>query len=456
MQLLRTKPLERFREVSALKRCLHATDLILLGVGAIIGAGVFVLTGVAAATKAGPAVIISYILSGMACAFSAFSYAELSSSIGGSGSAYGYSYAGMGEIFAWIIGWALILEYSIATATVAIGWSGYINSIFLSAGIHLPHDLVTNPAHGGLLNLPAILIIGAITTLLCIGVKQSAKFNNIIVFIKLLAIAIFIGVASQHVRPEYWIPFAPFGWLGIAHGAAIIFFAYIGFDAVSTAAEEAINPQKDLPIGIIGSLLICTTIYVIVAGLLTGIAHYETLDTASPVSDALLSIGNHFAAGIVSAGAVAGLTTVMLVMFYGLTRVFFAMSRDGLLPPFFSKVHPTTHTPVAVIIVSGVLIALVSGLMPIHTVAELVNIGTLCAFLMVSIGVIVLRRKHPEILRTYKVPFYPYTPILGAGLCFYLMLNLSFDTWWRFLTWMALGLIIYFLYSYRHSRLNTK
>lgn len=456
MQLLRTKPLEHFQETSPLKRCLHAIDLVLLGVGAIIGAGVFILTGVAAATKAGPAVIISYLLAGIACAFSAFSYAELSSSIGGSGSAYGYSYAGMGEIFAWFIGWSLILEYSIATATVAIGWSGYVNNIFLSLGIHLPTSLVNCPSQGGLINLPAVLIIAAITTLLTIGVKQSAKINNIVVFVKLIAIIVFIGAASTHVQPHLWLPFAPFGWSGIAHGAAIVFFAYIGFDAVSTAAEEAINPQKDLPIGIIGSLLICTATYILVAALLTGIAHYETLNTASPVSDVLLKLNHHIAAGIVSAGAVAGLTTVMLVMFYGLTRVFFAMSRDRLLPPIFSTVHPKTHTPVVIIIASGIVIALISGFMPIHTVAELVNIGTLCAFMMVSVGVIVLRKKHPDIIRTFKVPFYPFTPLVGAGLCFYLMLNLSYGTWWRFLVWMTLGLIIYFSYSYFHSRLHVK
>jgi APA family basic amino acid/polyamine antiporter len=314
MQLLRTKPLEHFQEASALKRCLHAKDLVLLGVGAILGAGVFVLTGVAAATQAGPAVVISYLLAGIACALSAFSYAELSSSIGGSGSAYGYSYAGMGEIFAWIIGWSLILEYSIATATVAIGWSGYINSIFVSLGIHLPLAITAGPSNGGFINLPAILVITAVTALLCLGVSQSAKINNIVVFIKLTAIIVFIIVASMHIHPSYWLPFAPFGWKGIAHGAAIVFFAFIGFDAVSTAAEEAVDPQRDLPIGIIASLLICTTAYIAVAGLLTGIAHYETLNTASPVSDALLQIGSHFAAGIISAGAVAGLTTVMQII----------------------------------------------------------------------------------------------------------------------------------------------
>ncbi len=456
MQLLRTKPLKHFQEASGLKPCLHAIDLVLLGVGAIIGAGVFVLTGVAAATKAGPAIIISFLLSGLACALSAFCYAELSSSVGGSGSAYGYSYAGMGEIFAWIIGWSLILEYSIATATVAIGWSGYANSIFLSLGIHLPYYFITNPVHGGLINLPAVCIITAITTLLCIGVRESAKINNIVVFIKLMTIIIFIVVAAGHIKVENWSPFAPFGWTGIAQGAAIIFFAYIGFDAVSTAADEAIKPQHDLPIGIIGSLLICTLLYIAVAAILTGIAHYQTLNTASPVSDALLTLGCHFAAGVVSAGAIAGLTTVMLVMFYGLTRVFYAMSRDKLLPAVFSKVHPKTHTPLPVIIVSGIIIAFISGCLPIHIVAELVNLGTLSAFLMVSIGVIILRKKHPNLHRVYKVPFYPYTPILGAALCLYLMLNLSAHTWIGFLSWMILGLIIYFSYSYSHSKLHVK
>lgn len=456
MQLLRTKPLERFHESSGLKRCLDAMDLVLLGVGAIIGAGVFVLTGVAAATKAGPAIILSFLLSGLACAFSAFSYAELSSSVGGSGSAYGYSYAGMGEIFAWIIGWSLILEYSIATATVAIGWSSYLNNIFLSMGIHLPHDLVTNPSHGGILNLPAVAIISAVTALLCIGVRESARINNIVVFIKLTAIIVFIVVAAGHIQPQNWHPFLPFGWEGITQGAAIIFFAYIGFDAVSTAADEAIDPQRNLPIGIIGSLLICTILYIIVAGLLTGVANYQTLDTASPVSDVLLRLGYHFASGVVSAGAIAGLTTVILVMFFGLTRIFYAMSKDKLLPPIFSTVHPKTQTPVAVILVCGTIIAFVSGLMPIHIVAELVNIGTLSAFFMVSIGVIFLRKKHPNLQRKYKVPFYPYTPILGAILCFYLMLNLSAITWTGFLSWMVIGLIIYFSYSYHHSRLHVK
>jgi len=351
-------------------------------------------------------------------------------------------------------GLALILEYAIATATVAIGWSGYVTSIFASAGINLPHELVAGPARGGIINLPAFLIMMVMTGILCFGVHQSARLNNLIVLIKSLAIIIFIGVAAFHLHPANWVPFAPFGWHGMVQGASIIFFAYIGFDAVSTAADEAINPKRDLPIGIIGSLLICALIYALVAGALTGIAHYSTLNNSAPVARALLGIGSRFAAGIVSAGAVAGLTTVMLVMFYGLTRVFFAMSRDGLLPAIFSKVHPKTHSPVPVIIISGIIIGLISSMMPIRPIAELVNIGTLAAFLMVSLGVIVLRIRQPDMPRPYKVPFYPITPILGVGFCFYLMLNLSGTTWWRFLIWMSAGMVIYFAYSYKHSRLN--
>lgn len=453
MGILRVKPLEHFNQ-SKLKRCLTALDLIFLGVGAIIGAGVFVLTGVAAATKAGPAVILSYLLAGTACAFSAFSYAELSSSIGGSGSAYGYAYAGLGEIFAWIIGWSLILEYAVAVSAVAIGWSAYVNNIISSLGYHLPTAIINNPNAGGIIDLPAVLIIAAITLLLCFGVHQSARLNNVIVLIKFIAIGTFIGVASFHINPAYWHPFNPFGWNGIVQGAALIFFAYIGFDAVSTAADEAINPQRDLPRGIIGSLIVCTLIYIIVAGLLTGIAPYASLNVASPVADALLNLGHRFASGIVAAGAVAGLTTVMLVMFYGLTRVFFAMSADGLLPKLFSKLHIKTHSPIAIIIFSGIIIGLISGFMPMSQVAELVNIGTLAAFVVVSLGVIILRIRKPNMARPFKVPFYPITPLLGILLCGYLMESLSHATWIRFLLWMALGAIVYFTYSYRNSLLN--
>ncbi len=453
MQLLRTKPLEHFNQ-SPLRRCLKASDLVLLGVGAVIGAGVFVLTGVAAATAAGPAIILSYLLAGIACAFTAFSYAELSSAIGGSGGAYGYAYAGLGEFFAWVVGWSLILEYGVSVSAVAIGWSGYVDNIFQSVGIHLPVALLNSSSAGGIVDLPAMLIILALTALLCLGVRQSARLNNIIVFIKFIAIAVFIIAATKHFDIHNWKPFMPFGWDGVLHGAAIIFFAYIGFDAVATAAEETIDPQKNLPIGIIGSLILCTLIYIVVAGLLTGIAHYGTLNVASPVSSALLGAGEHFAAGFVAAGAIAGLTTVMLVMFYGLTRVFYAMSHDGLLPKVFSEIHPTTQSPVRVIITCGILISIISGFMSMHAIAELVNIGTLAAFVVVNLGVIILRIRNPQMPRPFKVALYPFTPILGILLCLLLIYSLSHITQIRFLIWMGIGVICYFLYGYRHSVLN--
>jgi APA family basic amino acid/polyamine antiporter len=452
-RLFQTKPLHHFNQ-SSLKRVLKASDLVLLGVGAIIGAGVFVLTGVAAATAAGPAIVLSYILSGIACGFTALSYAELSSSIGGSGSAYGYAYAGLGEVFAWIIGWSLILEYSVAVSAVAVGWSGYLDNILQSAGIHLPPGIINTTVTSGIFNLPAMLIIFVLAALLCQGVKQSARFNNIIVFIKFLAIAIFILAAVKHVHTANWHPFLPFGWTGVWQGAAIIFFAYIGFDAVSTAADETINPQRNMPIGIIGSLVVCTLIYVIVSALLTGIAPYHTLNVSSPVSEALLNIGNRFAAGVVAAGALAGLTTVMLVMFYGLTRIFYAMSSDGLLPKGFSEVHASSGTPRRVILTSGIIIALISGFMPISEIAELVNIGTLAAFVIVNLGVIVMRVRNPSMPRPFKSPLYPVTPVLGILLCSMLIYNLSSITHWRFLIWMVIGIIVYFLYGYRHSILS--
>ena len=453
MNLFRTKPINPDAYCdTGLKRCLNATDLTLLGIGAIIGAGIFVLTGVAAATKAGPAIVLSYVVAGMACAFAALAYAELAASIGGCGSAYGYSYAGFGEIVAWLIGWDLILEYGIATPTVAIGWSGYVNNALMAMGEHLPPALLSAPdGGGGIVNLPAALIILVLAALLAAGVHTSARFNAAMVLVKLIAIAVFIGVAVFNVNPTNWQPFMPFGWDGVMAGAALIFFAYIGFDAVSTAAEEAINPQRDLPIGILVSLAICTVIYVVVAGLLTGIVPYPTLNVASPVAEALLNLGHRFASALISAGAIAGLTTVMLVLYYGLTRVFLAMARDGLLPPVFATVHPATQTPVRIILVSGVLMALVAGFLPIGTVAELVNIGTLAAFFLVCAGVIYLRYTRPELPRPFRTPFSPVIPALGMLFCGYLMYSLPAITWLRFFAWLAIGLVIYFVYSRRRS-----
>lgn len=453
-KLFRTKSLKSHQEASDLHRVLTAFDLTLLGIGAIIGAGVFVLTGVAAATKAGPAVTLSYVLAGFAALFAALSYAELATSVGGSGSAYGYAYTSFGELFAWIIGWALLLEYTVSVSTVAVGWSGYVINGLEAVNIHLSPLLYKEPSIGGLVNLPAMLIIALLTLFLCIGVKQSARFNAIIVLIKLLTIALFMLIAIGNIKTQHWIPYFPFGYEGVSKGAAIVFFAYIGFDALSTTAEETINPQRDLPIGIIFSLIFCTIIYVIVAALLTGIAHYSTLNVPSPVADALLQIGHPIAAGMIAVGAIAGLTTVMLVMYYGLTRIIFAISRDGLLPHFFSEVNPNTRTPVKNIIFMGVIISLIAGFVPLADLAELVNIGTLTAFVFVCLGVIMLRRQHPDLHRSFKLPWNPLIPVLGIILCIYLMLNLSGVTWQRFLTWMVIGLVVYFAYSRRHSKLN--
>ena len=455
MSLFRKKPINADAYCdTGLKRCLSAMDLTLLGIGAIIGAGIFVLTGIAAAKSAGPAIVLSYVVSGFACAFAALAYAELAASVGGCGSAYGYAYAGLGEIIAWIIGWDLILEYGVATAAVAIGWSGYVNNALTAMGTPIPMTLLKSPVEGGFVNLPAFLIVLTLAVLLAIGIRQSARFNAVMVLVKLLAITTFVAVAAFHVQPANWVPFMPFGWEGVMGGAALIFFAYIGFDAVSTAAEEAVNPQRDLPIGILASLAVCTVIYIVVAGLLTGIVPYHTLNVASPVADSLLRIGYPWAAAFIAAGAIAGLTTVMLVLYYGLTRVFLAMSRDGLLPPVFSAVNKNTQTPIRIIIASGVLIALIAGFTPIGDVAELVNIGTLAAFVLVCAGVIHLRYTRPDLKRPFRTPFGSVTPLLGIIFCVYLMLSLPPITWARFGIWLALGLVIYFVYSRRHSTLN--
>ncbi len=454
--LFRTKPLDSFDlRDNSLRRCLSSFDLTLLGVGAIVGAGVFVLTGIAAATRAGPAVILSYILSALACGFTAFAYAELSSSIGGCGSAYGYSLAGLGELIAWIIGWDLLLEYSVACAAVSIGWSGYVNNIFMAMGIHLPHALTMNPFQGGIVNLPAVFIILVIMALLCIGIKESVRVNKVIVFIKLAVILLFILLALPHFNPGVnWHPFAPFGWPGIASGAALVFFAYIGFDAVSTAAEEAKDPQRDVPRGIIASLVVCTVLYILVAGVLTAAVPYTKLNVSSPIAEALLMMGYRFGGAVVALGAIAGLSTVILVMYYGLTRIFLAMSRDGLLPSSLAQIHPTSKTPVRIILVAGIIIAIVAGVTPINEVAELTNIGTLAAFTVVCAGVIVLRRTKPDLIRPFKTPLSPFMPFLGIIFCVYLMLNLSATTWKSFFIWTAIGLLIYFVYSRPRSVLR--
>ena len=457
MDLFRKKDIaESLDNETHLAKCLTVFDLTLLGVGAIIGAGIFILTGIVAATQAGPAVILSYVVAGFACAFAALSYAELASSIGGCGSAYGYAYAGFGELLAWIVGWDLLLEYSISVSAVSVGWSGYANDFLLALKLHVPNYLLHGPHDGGVFNILSFSIIAALTGLLIIGVKSSTRFNNIMVLIKLLVIVIFIVIASTEVRAENWSSFMPFGWAGVMKGASLIFFAYVGFDAVSTAAEEAINPQRDLPRGIIGSLLICTILYIIVSGLLTAIAHYTTLNVSSPISHSLLVLGHKTAAGLIGVGAIAGLTTVMLVLFYGLTRVFLAMSRDGLLPRIFSKTHPKTKTPVRIIMLCGTLMALFAAVTPITTLAELVNIGTLFAFIIVCGGVLYLRKTQPDMHRPYKTPGMPYVPILGIVSCMYLIINLPVITLVRFAVWMIVGLVVYFTFSRKNSSLQMR
>ena len=466
MNIFRTKPIEAHgTSSSGLKKVLGPVDLVLLGVGAIIGAGIFVLTGLAAANYAGPAVVLSFVVAGTVVGFSALSYAELASAIGGAGSAYSYGYHGLGEFVAWVIGWMLILEYTVAISAVSVGWSGYMNNALTAMGIGLPDVLTLTPVEGGLINLPALLIIVGLGTLLATGAKVSAQFNAVMVFVKVSAILLFILVAIFNIEPANWTPFIPergvnpmgqisYGWQGIMTGAASIFFAYIGFDAVSTAAEETHNPGRDLPIGILGSLIICTILYMIVSLLLTGVVPYQDLNVPSPVSSALLQIGARWASGMIAVGAIAGLTTVMLVLYFGLTRILFAISRDGLLPPFFSHVNEKSGSPVRVIIMSGLIMACIAGFAPLNDIVELTNIGTLGAFMVVCAGVAMLRVTRPDLERPFRTPLSPVIPILGILGCLYLILNLNPATWTRFSIWLAAGLVIYFTYSYRHSHLG--
>ena len=460
--IFRTMPIEKLLSqrsgAHSLKKTLGAFELTMLGVGAIIGTGIFVLTGVAAANYAGPALILSFVLSGLACCFAALCYAELSAMLPVSGSAYTFGFVGLGEIWAWIIGWDLVLEYAIAVSAVAIGWSGYIVNLLKAVGIHLPAAFVNAPGiEGGIVNLPAMMIIWVIAGLLVLGAKESTKLNNILVIIKIGVVLLFIALGIGHVKPENWHPFMPYGWNGVFGGAAIVFFAYIGFDAVATAAEEVKNPQKDLPMGIIGSLLICTVLYIIVSAILTGMVPYlEFKNTAAPVAYALAKVGINWGSALVSVGAVCGISSVLLVMTFGTTRLFFALSRDGLLPKVFSEVHPKYGTPIKSTMLVGVMCSVVAGFFPIGKVAELVNIGTLAAFIIVSISVIVLRKKHPDVHRPFSCPLVPIVPILAVLFCSFLIMQLPTFTKMAFVVWLVIGLFIYFTYGKKHSVLNTE
>jgi basic amino acid/polyamine antiporter, APA family len=492
MSLFRRKTVASLQESIAadhsLKRALGAGNLVLLGIGAIIGAGIFVLTGQAAAAYAGPAIVFSFILAGLACGFAGLCYAEFSAMIPISGSAYTYGYATLGEFVAWIIGWDLILEYLFAASTVAVGWSGYAVSLLKDMGINIPAEYTGAPythavaadvpwwnfwglfAHGwsktgAVINVPAMFIVFLITVLLVIGIKESANFNNVIVGIKMTVILAFIAFGMAYVNRENWVPFIPpetspghFGISGVARGAAVIFFAYIGFDAVSTAAQEAKNPQRDMPIGILGSLAICTVLYIVVSLVLTGIVKYDQLNVPDPIAVGINAAGPGLAwlRPIVKIGAIAGLSSVILVMLLGQPRIFYTMSKDGLLPPVFASVHPKFQTPWIASILTGGVAMLMAGLFPIGLLGELVSIGTLLAFAIVCGGVLVLRQTDPNIPRPFKTPFVPVVPILGILFCLYLMISLPKDTWARLVVWMLLGLLIYFTYGRKHSVLNRK
>jgi basic amino acid/polyamine antiporter, APA family len=440
-----------------LKRAVSSTQLTAMGVGAIIGTGIFVVVG-EGARIAGPAVILSFVLAAVACVFSALSYAELASSIPVAGSAYTYTYATLGEVVAWIIGWDLILEYGVSVAAVAVGWGANLNAFLDSAfGIEIPQALATSPENGGVFNLPAVLVVLAITALLVRGTKESAAANLVMVVVKLAALAFFIVVALSAFSTQNFTPFAPAGASGVVSGAAIIFFAYIGFDAVSTGSEEARNPGRDLPIAIIGSLVICTVFYILTAIGAIGIATPAQLSASeAPLAAALEEgAGISWAASVLSFGAVVAITSVILVILYGQTRIFFAMCRDGLLPEGLATVNPRYGTPARLTIGLGVLIAIIAAFVPLRQIVQLVNIGTLFAFVLVNIGVIILRRTRPEMPRPYKVPFSPWFPLIGIAFAVYLMIDLPGSTWIRFVGWLLLGVLIYVLYGYRNSRLRT-
>ena len=469
----------------SLKRTLGPVGLTALGIGAIIGAGIFVLTGQAAALHAGPAVPLSMALVGIACAFAGLCYAEMASAVPVAGSAYTYSYATMGELVAWIIGWDLVLEYAAGAATVGVGWSGTLVDLLRLLGIELPANLSNSPTvwctagqvtsavagcvhsglnfTGALVNLPAVFIVALMSAILVIGIKESANINNLIVMLKVLIVLVILFVGIQHITPSNWKPFIPpntgewgaFGWSGVLRGAGLVFFAYIGFDAVSTAAQESKNPQKDLPIGILGSLAICTLLYVAVSAVLTGMVPYSELNQAAPVAYAMEKVGApHWIRILIDVGAVLGLGSVILVMLLGQSRVFYSMSRDGLLGKWAGAVHPKFRTPYLSTIFTGIAVGVATGMLPLQLLGQLVNIGTLLAFVLVCAGVLILRKKRPDLERPFKTPLVPFVPIMGILCCVGLMLTLPGDTWIRLIVWLVIGFAIYFGYGRRHSVLQ--
>ncbi|MBI4409579.1 MAG: amino acid permease, partial [Gemmatimonadetes bacterium] len=499
MDLFRRKSVTSLQQEAladqSLRRALGALNLTTLGIGAIIGTGIFVLTGTVAAQNAGPAVVLSFVLAGVASIFAALCYSEFASLVPMAGSAYTYGYATLGEFFAWVIGWDLILEYALGAVTVSIGWSGYVVSFLRDLGIHVPAalsaargseliqmptgewqavtqqlldglraagtDPATLPQVTAIFNLPAVFVIAIVTTLLVVGIKESANVNAVIVIVKVAVVLLFIAGAASAIDAANWQPFMPentgergeYGWTGIMTGAGIVFFAYIGFDAVSTAAQEAKNPQRDMPIGIIGSLLICTVLYILVSGIATGVVPYRELDVPDPIAVAADRAGLGWMATLIKVGAIAGLSSVILVMLLGQSRIFWTMSRDGLLPQFVNKVHPKFRTPWITSIITGVAVAIVSGLLTVREAGSLVSIGTLLAFVIVSAGVLVLRLREPDLPRTFRTPVVWLVAPLGALSAVYLMVSLPWRTWQRLLIWLVVGLVLYFAYGVRKSKL---
>ncbi|NUP79462.1 MAG: amino acid permease [Nonomuraea sp.] len=482
VDIFRTKSVEQsIRDTEApehqLRKRLTATDLTVFGIGVIVGTGIFVLTGQVAKELAGPAVAISFIVAGVVCGLAALCYAEFASTIPVAGSAYTFSFATLGEFPAWIIGWDLILELALAAAVVSVGWSGYFASMLDTLGLHLPPSIAGDDP---VVNLPAVVIVLILTAILVAGIKISSRVNLILVITKIAVVLLVIVAGLFFVKGANYTPFVPeavptprveglkapliqvlfgitpvaFGVIGIFSAAAIVFFAFIGFDIVATAAEETIHPQRDVPRGIIGSLAICTILYVAVSLVVVGMQPYKELSTSAPLSDAFISVGHPWLATIISVGAIAGLTTVVLVLLLGQTRVLFAMCRDGLLPRPLSVVHPTFGTPARLTVLIGLVTMALAGFVSFGELAELVNIGTLFAFMVVSIGVMVLRRTRPDLERAFRVPMVPVLPILSVLACLYLMLNLPMQTWLRFVIWMIIGVVVYFAYGYRHSRAN--